>query len=73
MTYMEKYEQWLEMFKADADTVAELESLRGNDTEIEDRFYRELEFGTAGMRGVIGMGLNRMNIYNVRRVSCALA
>jgi phosphoglucomutase len=73
MTYMEKYQQWLEMFRADGDTVAELESIKDDKTEIEDRFYRELEFGTAGMRGVIGMGLNRMNIYNVRRVSCALA
>ena len=73
MTYMEKYGQWLEMFKADKATVMELESIKDDKAEIEDRFYRELEFGTAGMRGVIGMGLNRMNIYNVRRVSCALA
>ena len=73
MAYMDEYKKWLEMFADDEATVSELKSIEGNDAEIEDRFYRELEFGTAGMRGVIGMGLNRMNIHNVRRVTAALA
>ena len=65
MGYREEYEKWLSMFRDDEATVKELESIRGNEKEIEDRFYTELSFGTAGMRGVIGMGMNRMNIYNV--------
>lgn len=73
MGYMDEYKRWLEMFADDAATVAELEAIKDDAGEIEDRFYRELEFGTAGMRGVIGMGLNRMNIHNVRRVTAALA
>ncbi len=73
MAYMDEYRKWLEMFADDEATVKELEEIKDNPAEIEDRFYRELEFGTAGMRGVIGMGLNRMNIHNVRRVSAALA
>lgn len=73
MGYMDEYRKWLEMFADDAATVEELEAIKGDTAEIEDRFYRELEFGTAGMRGVIGMGLNRMNIHNVRRVTAALA
>ena len=73
MAYMDEYKKWLEMFADDEATVKELESIRDDAAEIEDRFYRELEFGTAGMRGVIGMGLNRMNIHNVRRVTAALA
>ena len=73
MGYREEYEKWLSMFKDDAATVEELESIRGNEKEIEDRFYTELSFGTAGMRGVIGMGMNRMNIYNVQRATKGLA
>ena len=52
---------------------AELKSIEGNEKEIEDRFYKNLEFGTAGLRGVIGNGTNRMNIYTVRRASQGLA
>ena len=73
MGYREEYEKWLSMFKDDEATVKELESIRGNEKEIEDRIYTELSFGTAGMRGVIGMGMNRMNIYNVRRATKGLA
>lgn len=73
MAYMDEYRNWLTMFADDEATVRELESIKDNPGEIEDRFYRALEFGTAGMRGVIGMGLNRMNVYNVRRVTAALA
>jgi phosphoglucomutase len=73
MAYMDEYRKWLELFADDRETVAELSAIADNPAEIEDRFYRPLEFGTAGMRGVIGMGLNRMNVHNVRRVTCALA
>ena len=73
MNVQENYEQWLRDFAADQDTVQELESIRGNDAEIEDRFYTELSFGTAGMRGVLGAGTNRMNRYNVRRATKGLA
>ena len=63
MDYRAEYEKWLREFADDAATVEELKALAGNEKEIEDRFYTELEFGTAGMRGVIGAGLNRMNVY----------
>lgn len=67
------YEQWLQAFADDPETVAELESIRNDPAEIEDRFYTELSFGTAGMRGVLGAGTNRMNRYNVRRATKGLA
>ena len=67
------YEQWLRDFAADADTIADLKSIANDDKEIEDRFYTELSFGTAGMRGVLGAGMNRMNRYNVRRATKGLA
>ncbi len=67
------YEQWLKDFAGDADTVADLRAIADNPAEIEDRFYTELSFGTAGMRGVLGAGTNRMNRYNVRRATKGLA
>ena len=67
------YNEWLEKATGDPDLIAELESIRGNDDEIMDRFYRSLEFGTAGLRGVIGAGTNRMNIYTVGRATQGLA
>ncbi len=67
------YKQWLSDFAADADTVADLKSIAGDAAEIEDRFYTELSFGTAGMRGTLGAGTNRMNRYNVRRATKGLA
>lgn len=73
MAYMDEYRKWLELFANDPKTVSELNAIANDPAEIEDRFYRELEFGTAGMRGVIGMGTNRMNVHNVRRVTCALS
>lgn len=73
MAYMDEYRKWLKLFADDEETVSELNAIADDPAEIEDRFYRPLEFGTAGMRGVIGMGLNRMNVHNVRRVTCALA
>ena len=73
MDAMALYQKWLTDFAADAETVADLTAIRDDPAEIEDRFYRELEFGTAGMRGVLGAGTNRLNVYNVRRVTRALA
>ena len=73
MTVKENYEQWLKDFAGDVETLAELEGIRNDEKEIEDRFYTELSFGTAGMRGVLGAGMNRMNKYNVRRATKGLA
>ena len=73
MTTMEIYRQWLTDFADDRQTVAELEAIAGDEKEIEDRFYTELSFGTAGMRGVLGAGTNRMNLYNVRRATKGFA
>ena len=67
------YNEWLEKATGDPDLKAELESIKGNDDEILDRFYRSLEFGTAGLRGVIGAGTNRMNIYTVGRATQGLS
>lgn len=66
------YNEWLQKAVSDPDLTAELESIKGNDDEILDRFYRSLEFGTAGLRGVIGAGTNRMNIYTVGRATQGL-
>ena len=73
MDYLEKYKQWCENPYFDEKTRAELKALEGNDAEIEDRFYRDLEFGTGGLRGVIGAGTNRMNLYTVRKATQGLA
>lgn len=73
MTVQESYQQWLKDFAQDADTVADLRAIADDPREIEDRFYTELSFGTAGMRGVLGAGTNRMNRYNVRRATKGLA
>ncbi len=67
------YSEWLEKATADPDLKEELESIKGNDDEILDRFYKSLEFGTAGLRGVIGAGTNRMNVYTVGRATQGLA
>ena len=73
MNYMEIYNQWLESDYFDAETKQELENIKGNEKEIEDRFYTDLEFGTAGLRGIIAAGTNRINIYTVRRATFGLA
>ena len=73
MNYMEIYNQWLESDYFDAETKRELENIKGNEKEIEDRFYTDLEFGTAGLRGIIAAGTNRINIYTVRRATFGLA
>ncbi|WP_234969425.1 phospho-sugar mutase [Alicyclobacillus vulcanalis] len=67
------YEQWLQQPHLPEDLRAELERIRGKDDEIEDRFGADLDFGTGGLRGVMGAGLNRMNVYTVRRATAALA
>ena len=73
MGYKEQYDFWLEDAYFDEKTRQELKSIEGNEKEIEDRFYKELEFGTGGLRGVIGAGTNRMNIYTVRKATQGLA
>lgn len=73
MNYRDAYESWLRRFAKDEATVAELKSIAQDEQEIEDRFYTELAFGTGGLRGVLGMGTNRMNVYNVRRATMGLA
>lgn len=73
MDYKEQYGFWLSDAYFDEATKEELRGIEGNETEIEDRFYKELEFGTGGLRGVIGAGTNRMNIYTVRKATQGLA
>ncbi|MBR0089115.1 MAG: phospho-sugar mutase, partial [Clostridia bacterium] len=73
MGYKETYNRWLENPVVDEDTKAELRAIADNEKEIEERFYRDLEFGTAGMRGILGAGTNRINIYNVRQASQGVA
>lgn len=73
MDFSKEYQRWLTDSYFDEDTKAELRAIEGDKAEIEDRFYRTLEFGTAGLRGVIGAGTNRMNIYTVRQATQGLA
>lgn len=70
---MTVYEKWLQYPLEDSDLKEELESIRGQEAEISDRFYQDLEFGTGGLRGVIGAGTNRMNLYTVRRATQGIA
>ena len=73
MDYLKEYERWCTEPAFDKETKKELLEINGNDEEIKDRFYKELEFGTAGLRGVIGMGTNRMNKYTVGKATQGLA
>ncbi len=73
MGFQETYQFWLEDSYFDQDTKNELVAIKDNKSEIEDRFYKELEFGTGGLRGVIGAGTNRMNFYTVRKATQGLA
>ena len=73
MSVMDKYDEWCREALEDADLPAELASIKDDEAAIRDRFYRDLEFGTGGLRGVIGAGTNRMNIYTVRRATQGLA
>ena len=73
MEYLEEYKKWCESPEFDEETKKELLAIQGNEEEIEDRFYKELEFGTAGLRGIIGAGTNRMNKYTVGKATQGLA
>lgn len=73
MGYKEIYNEWLTNAYFDADTKVELERIASDENEIKERFYTDLEFGTAGLRGIIGAGTNRMNIYTVRKATQGLA
>ncbi len=73
MDYKKVYEDWCNNPYFDAATKAELQTIAGDEAEIKDRFYRELEFGTAGLRGIIGAGTNRMNFYTVSKATQGLA
>ena len=70
---MTEYERWLSQSLEDPKLTEELEAVRGNEEEINDRFYQDLAFGTAGLRGVLGAGTNRMNIYTVRKATQGIA
>ncbi len=73
MNYLEEYEKWCQSPEFDEETKKELLEIKDDEKEIEDRFYKELEFGTAGLRGVIGAGTNRMNQYTVGKATQGLA
>ena len=73
MKYLEEYKKWMDSNFIDEDTRNELKEIENNEKEIEDRFYKNLEFGTAGLRGVIGAGTNRMNKYTVSQATQGLA
>ena len=73
MSYMDELNFWLNDDYFDQKTKEELLAIRNNEAEVEDRFYKELEFGTGGLRGVIGAGTNRMNVYTVRKATQGLA
>ena len=73
MSYTDNYKKWLTSSILSDLEKSELKALENDQKEIEDRFYRDLEFGTAGMRGVLGIGTNRINIYTVRRATFGLA
>ena len=73
MLYVDEYKKWLDSSIVDEKTKRELKEIENNDKEIEERFYKDLEFGTAGLRGVMGAGTNRMNVYTVRKATQGLA
>ena len=73
MHYMNIYNQWIEDNYFDEETKSELKSIADDEKEIQERFYKELEFGTGGLRGIIGAGTNRMNKYTVRKATQGLA
>ena len=71
--YMDDYKRWLEAELEDPALTAELQKIEGQDEEIKDRFAVALKFGTAGLRGVLGAGINRMNVHTVRQATQGLA
>ena len=72
MNYKERYKQWCTDSIFDEQTKEELRRIAGDEKEIEDRFYKDLSFGTGGLRGVIGAGTNRMNVYTVTKATQGL-
>ncbi len=73
LDYKQKFQMWLDSDYFDKKTINELRSIKNNDDEIKERFYKDLEFGTGGMRGIIGAGTNRINIYTIRKATQGLA
>ena len=73
MEYLKKYNEWLESTEIDNETKEELKQIANNEEEIKDSFYKNLEFGTAGLRGIVGAGINRMNKYTVGKATQGLA
>ncbi|MBC1424757.1 phospho-sugar mutase [Listeria seeligeri] len=73
MNWQEEYQKWIKNEALDNSLKTQLNKIASNETELEDSFYRNMEFGTAGMRGVLGAGTNRMNIYTIRKASFGLA
>lgn len=73
MDYLKRYQEWLESDEIDEETKEELRKIKNDETEIKDSFYKDLEFGTAGLRGVVGVGTNRMNKYTVGKATQGLA
>ena len=73
MDAKKRYEEWIKNPYFDNATKAELKRIANDEKEIEERFYRDLEFGTGGLRGIIGAGTNRMNIYTVRKATQGLS
>ncbi|MFI3171819.1 MAG: phospho-sugar mutase [Eubacteriales bacterium] len=73
MNYMDSYKEWVENNYFDEETRAELKAIEVDENEIKERFYKDLEFGTAGLRGIIGAGTNRLNIYTVRKATQGMA
>ena len=71
--YMEKYNEWLKNPYFAEEYKDELRAIAGDEAEIEDRFYKDLEFGTGGLRGILGMGTNRINIYTIRKATQGLS
>ncbi|MBQ5863739.1 MAG: phospho-sugar mutase, partial [Peptococcaceae bacterium] len=70
---MNRYQEWLDFEELQPELREELEQIKDNDKEIYERFYQELTFGTGGLRGILGAGTNRMNVYTVRRATAGLA
>ena len=71
--YMNRYQEWLDFEELQPELREELEQIKDDDKEIYERFYQELTFGTGGLRGILGAGTNRMNVYTVRRATAGLA
>ena len=73
MDYQKLYQEWVSDSYFDENTKEELKAIANDENEIKERFYKNLEFGTAGLRGIIGAGTNRLNIYTVRKATQGLA